>query len=127
MKNTFNIYSSILKTVVSDKVKFSSLQKCVNTGRPLWFVFSGMGSQWPSMGRQMMKFEVFKQSIMSCDAILQCHGVSLYDMIMKGGARIYDECLNSFLGITSIQVISNPFNLPLLSNTAAFIVILTLR
>lgn len=81
-----------------------SLQKCVNTGRPLWYVFSGMGSQWPNMGKQMMKMEAFKRSIMSCDVILQRHGVSLFDIIMNGGDNIYDKCLNSFLGIASIQV-----------------------
>lgn len=81
-----------------------SLQKCVNTGRPLWYVFSGMGSQWPNMGKQMMKMEAFKRSIMSCDAILQRHGVSLFDIIMNGGDNIYNKCLNSFLGIASIQV-----------------------
>ena len=76
----------------------------MNSGRPLWYVFSGMGSQWPNMGRQMMKMESFQRSIRSCDAILTQHGVSVYDIMMKGGEDIYDKCLNSFLGITSIQV-----------------------
>ena len=52
----------------------------------------------------MMKMESFQRSIRSCDAILTQHGVSVYDIMMKGGEDIYDKCLNSFLGITSIQV-----------------------
>jgi hypothetical protein len=68
------------------------------------------------MGRQMMNFEVFKQSVMSSDAILRRHGVALYDMIMKGDSGI-DECLNSFLGITAIQVVLVDL---LLSNTTVF-------
>ncbi|XP_061181837.1 fatty acid synthase-like [Saccostrea echinata] len=91
-------------TILNSMLKCQEVQKCLDTNRPLWYIFSGMGSQWPSMGRKMMQMNIFKQSIMNCDSILQRHGVSLYDVIMKGGDSIYDKCLNSFLGITSIQI-----------------------
>lgn len=41
---------------------------------------------------------------MSCDVILQCYGVFLYDIIMNGGDNVYDKCLNLFFGIVLIQV-----------------------
>ncbi|XP_062605841.1 fatty acid synthase-like [Saccostrea cucullata] len=91
-------------TILNSVLKCQEVQRCLDTNCPLWYIFSGMGSQWPSMGRKMMQMNIFKQSIMNCDSILQSHGVSLYDIIMKGGDSIYDKCLNSFLGITSIQI-----------------------
>lgn len=31
--------------------------------RPIWFVYSGMGSQWPGMGADLMKIPIFAQSV----------------------------------------------------------------
>lgn len=31
--------------------------------RPLWFVYSGMGSQWAGMGAQLMRIPVFAAAI----------------------------------------------------------------
>ncbi|KOB65606.1 Uncharacterized protein OBRU01_16628, partial [Operophtera brumata] len=31
--------------------------------RPLWFVYSGMGSQWPGMGAQLMRMPIFAAAI----------------------------------------------------------------
>ncbi|KOB56154.1 Uncharacterized protein OBRU01_24724, partial [Operophtera brumata] len=31
--------------------------------RPLWFVYSGMGSQWPGMGAQLMRIPIFAAAI----------------------------------------------------------------
>lgn len=31
--------------------------------RPLWFVYSGMGSQWPGMGEQLMRIPIFAAAI----------------------------------------------------------------
>ncbi|KOB63627.1 Uncharacterized protein OBRU01_23155, partial [Operophtera brumata] len=33
--------------------------------RPLWFVYSGMGSQWPGMGAQLMRIPIFAAAIES--------------------------------------------------------------
>lgn len=34
--------------------------------RPLWFVYSGMGSQWAGMGTQLMRIPVFSAAIQRC-------------------------------------------------------------
>lgn len=31
--------------------------------RPLWYVYSGMGSQWPGMGEQLMRIPIFAAAI----------------------------------------------------------------
>lgn len=76
----------------------------METQRPLWFIFSGMGTQWPKMGRQMMQIDMFRTSIMKCDRALRPHGISLYDMIMEGDSKSFDSVTNSFVTIAAIQV-----------------------
>ena len=78
-------------------------QKCPNDVRPTWFVFAGMGTQWPAMGRDMMTIEAFRKSISRSDAVLAPYGINLYDTIMKG-EDVSESILLSFVGIAAIQV-----------------------
>lgn len=80
------------------------LQSCDTADRPVWFVFAGMGTQWYGMGRQMMKIALFKKSILRSDAVLRPYGVTLYNMLTTGGEDVFDDTLNSFVGIAAIQV-----------------------
>lgn len=43
---------------VSESVDYFSGEK-----PPLWFVFSGMGSQWPGMGADLMRIPTFAAAI----------------------------------------------------------------
>lgn len=72
--------------------------------RPICFVFSGMGSQWPGMAKDLMQVEVFRQSIDRCAAALRPHGVNLEDIIVNGTAQTFDNVLNSFVSIAAMQV-----------------------
>ncbi|KRX40198.1 Fatty acid synthase [Trichinella murrelli] len=77
------------------------------TTRPVWFIYSGMGSQWPGMGRDMMEFPMFKEAILRCTAALKNHGitdVNPYDIIMKGENVFENHPLNCFVCISSIQI-----------------------
>lgn len=31
--------------------------------RPIWFMYSGMGSQWPGMGKELMRIPIFAAAI----------------------------------------------------------------
>ncbi|XP_064637682.1 fatty acid synthase-like isoform X2 [Lineus longissimus] len=77
---------------------------CGTEKRPVWYVFSGMGTQWPGMGRDLMDIDVFHQSIMKSDIVLRPYGISLYDLLMKGDEKAFDNTLNSFVGVAAIQV-----------------------
>ncbi|XP_076272609.1 fatty acid synthase 1 [Rhynchophorus ferrugineus] len=75
-----------------------------NETRPVCFVFSGMGSQWAGMARDLMKLDVFKQSIDKCSAALRPHNINLEEIIVKGSAASFDNVLNSFVSIAAMQV-----------------------
>lgn len=72
--------------------------------RPVWFVFSGMGSQWPGMAKDLMRVDVFKNSIKRSSDALKPHGINLEDIIVNGTESTFDNVLNSFISIAAIQV-----------------------
>jgi len=84
-----------------------SIEPATKTGAnkpPVWFVFSGMGSQWSGMGRDLMQFEVFENSIKKSALCLSQHGIDLYDIIMNANDETFDNVLNSFVSIAAVQV-----------------------
>ena len=94
---------SLSSAELAQKVTKVKLQKVTPGERPVWFVFSGMGSQWAGMGKAMMDIEVFRNSIMKSDAILKPYGINLYDMLTSDENH-FTNVVNSIVGITSIQV-----------------------
>lgn len=72
--------------------------------RPVWFVFAGMGSQWPTMGSTLLKIPIIAQSIQKCYNVLKEKGVDLIRIITSNDPKTFDNILNSFVGIAAIQV-----------------------
>ena len=70
----------------------------------MWYVFAGMGTQWPNMGRDLMEMDVFRRSISKSDAVLQKFDIHLIDMLMNSGDETFNDTLNSFVCIVAIQV-----------------------
>ena len=70
----------------------------------MWFVFAGMGTQWPHMGRDLMTLDCFRESIMRSDALLRPYGVQLCDLLMDSQEDTFNDTVNSFVGIAAIQV-----------------------
>ncbi|WAR19700.1 FAS-like protein [Mya arenaria] len=90
-------------TVLNDS-DVAHVQRVTTESRPVWFVFSGMGTQWHGMGKKMMDDGVFKESILRSDGVLQPYGVKLYDLLMNGDDTTFENTVNSFVGIAAIQV-----------------------
>ncbi|XP_045521971.1 fatty acid synthase-like [Pieris brassicae] len=72
--------------------------------RPVWFVYSGMGSQWAGMATQLMRIPVFAAAIQKCHKALEPKGINLTRIITEPDPKIYDNILNSFIGIAAVQI-----------------------
>jgi fatty acid synthase len=72
--------------------------------RPIWFIYSGMGSQWASMAKEMMSVDVFRQAIQKCADVLSIEGIDLVDILTKSDDSKFDNILNSFVSIAAVQV-----------------------
>ncbi|KAG6462008.1 hypothetical protein O3G_MSEX013000 [Manduca sexta] len=72
--------------------------------RPVWFVFSGMGSQWPGMARTLMRLPVFAASIRRSAAALKPHGIDLVHALTDAPDTAFDDVVTSFVSIAAVQV-----------------------
>ena len=66
-----------------------------------------MGSQWPGMGRELMKLPLFAATIEKCHAILAKKGLDLKHIITTEDPSVFDSILHCFVGIAAIQVSSS--------------------
>ncbi|KAL0867964.1 hypothetical protein ABMA27_008631 [Loxostege sticticalis] len=85
-------------SVARDMQYFSGLK------RPVWFVYSGMGSQWAGMATELMRIPVFAAAIEKCHKALEPKGINLTKIITEPDPKIYDNILNSFIGIAAVQI-----------------------
>ncbi|XP_063530101.1 fatty acid synthase-like [Cydia strobilella] len=72
--------------------------------RPIWFMFSGMGSQWAGMARTLLRVPVFAASIARLAAALEPHGVNLLHLITDAPGAAFDDVINSVVSIVAVQV-----------------------
>ena len=72
--------------------------------RPLWFVFSGMGSQWPAMAKGLMDLPVFARSIHRCADILRPYGVDLLHLLLEDDEAALDTTVAPFVSIAAVQI-----------------------
>lgn len=83
---------------------FIHFQHYPGDARPLWFAFSGMGSQWTGMGSSLLQIPIFAAAIDKCQATLKPKGVDVKRIITDNNPKCFDNILNSFVGIAAIQV-----------------------
>jgi fatty acid synthase len=72
--------------------------------RPIVFVYSGMGSQWTTMGKDLLSIPIFREAVENCHRILLPKGINLMEIITSDDPKMFDNILNSFVGIAAIQI-----------------------
>ncbi|KAJ8720393.1 hypothetical protein PYW07_012436 [Mythimna separata] len=72
--------------------------------RPVWFVYSGMGSQWATMGADLMRIPIFAAAIEKCQRALEPKGIDIVNILTNPDKATYDNILHSFVGIAAVQI-----------------------
>lgn len=69
-------------------------------------MMTGMGCQWPGMGLDMMKYDIFAESMKKSAAILKPLGIDLFDILKKDETHLltHRKILPAFVTIAAIQV-----------------------
>ncbi|CAB3365146.1 Hypothetical predicted protein [Cloeon dipterum] len=91
-------------TLTGTDQKVSEVLQWNGEKRPIWYVFSGMGSQWAGMARDLMRIESFQAGIRRCHDALKPHGLDLIDIVTNGDDETFENVLNSFVSIAAVQV-----------------------
>lgn len=89
---------------VLDNSNIKEVHKLTSGRRPIWFVYPGMGSQWPAMGKDLMVFDCFRQSIEKIANILKPFDIQLVDLLVNSTQESFDNIVNTFVAITAIQI-----------------------
>lgn len=63
-----------------------------------------MGSQWHGMGTHLLKLPIFLDSMKKIDAILKPRGIDIMNILTDQNPKLFDNILNSFVGIAAMQV-----------------------
>jgi acyl transferase domain-containing protein/acyl carrier protein len=75
-------------------------------GRGSVFVYAGMGWQWPGMARDLLRSEpLVRARLERCDRLLRpLVGWSLLDLLVSGGAEVWNGAAVAVPGLCAIQV-----------------------
>ncbi|XP_070505893.1 fatty acid synthase-like isoform X1 [Chironomus tepperi] len=104
--NTYRGYGMFINDKTEGKavcVK-QNIQYFNGSRRPVVFVYSGIGSQWLEMGRDLLKIPLFAQSIEKCHDILMNKGINLKNIITSSDEDTFSNVLHSYVGIVTIEI-----------------------
>ncbi|CAG7837444.1 unnamed protein product [Allacma fusca] len=91
--------------ILSESEPEIQIHNCLNHARrPIWFIFTGLGSQWVGMSKDMMSFKTFHDSILKSSQILLENGFDLLKVLETEDTEILENLKNSIVSITSIQI-----------------------
>ncbi|XP_071429466.1 fatty acid synthase [Pithys albifrons albifrons] len=91
-------------TLVGTESDIKEIQQVQASGRPLWYICSGMGTQWKGMGLSLMKLDLFRQSILRSDEALKSTGLKVSDLLLQADENTFDDIVLAFVGLAAIQI-----------------------
>ncbi|EHB09358.1 Fatty acid synthase [Heterocephalus glaber] len=80
------------------------VQQVPSSKRPLWFICSGMGTQWYGMGVSLMHLGGFRDSILRSDEALKPVGLKVSDLLLSTKKNTFDDIVHAFVSLTAIQI-----------------------
>ncbi|XP_070581121.1 fatty acid synthase-like [Ptychodera flava] len=90
--------------ILNSSNEIQEIQQVTNVEkRPIWYIFSGMGTQWQGMGRDLLQLDIFRESVMKSTETLKSTGINVYEMLMDCDEK-YEDVIKSFVGLAVIQV-----------------------
>jgi len=104
--NTYRGYGMFINDATENKAICTkrNIQYFNGTRRPIVFVYSGIGSQWVEMGRDLMKISLFADSIEKSHYILSKKGIDLKKIITSADETTFDNVMYSYVGIVAIEI-----------------------
>ncbi|XP_070528538.1 fatty acid synthase-like isoform X3 [Cardiocondyla obscurior] len=82
----------------------NKIERSLYIKKPIYFIFSGLESQWFSMSRSLIKFPVFIEAIRKCDNALKSYGILLTDVLTSNKENIFNNIINLLLGFIGTQI-----------------------
>lgn len=74
------------------------------TKRPIAFLYSGVGSQWLGMGKDLMKIPIIADAVENCHKILVSKSLNLKEIITSIDLKTFTNTLHTFVGVAAIQI-----------------------
>uniref|UniRef100_A0A665X8P4 Fatty acid synthase n=1 Tax=Echeneis naucrates TaxID=173247 RepID=A0A665X8P4_ECHNA len=91
-------------TLIGSQSDIMEVQQTQASARQLWYVCSGMGTQWAGMGRSLMQLPDFSESILRSDAALKDTGLVVSQMLMEADDTTFEDTVHAFVGLAAIQI-----------------------
>ncbi|XP_036196044.1 fatty acid synthase [Myotis myotis] len=91
-------------TVLGGEDSGQEVQQVPAGQRPLWFICSGMGTQWRGMGLSLMRLACFRDSILRSDEVVKPLGLQVSELLLSTDEATFDDTVNAFVSLTAIQI-----------------------
>ncbi|XP_046888952.1 fatty acid synthase isoform X1 [Hypomesus transpacificus] len=91
-------------SLIGSPTDVMEVQQGQATPRPLWYICSGMGTQWGGMGRSMMQLPAFRESILRSDTALKDTGLVVSRLLMDADESTFEDTVHAFVALAAIQI-----------------------
>ncbi|XP_075072878.1 fatty acid synthase [Mixophyes fleayi] len=91
-------------TLVGTESDIKEIQQTQASGRPLWYICSGMGTQWKGMGHSLMNLDAFRESILRSDEALKGTGLKVSELLLHADDSTFEDTVHAFVGLAAIQI-----------------------
>uniref|UniRef100_A0A7N9B0T0 Fatty acid synthase n=1 Tax=Mastacembelus armatus TaxID=205130 RepID=A0A7N9B0T0_9TELE len=90
--------------LIGPQSDITEVQQVQASARPLWYICSGMGTQWAGMGRSLMQLPEFRESILRSDSALKETGLVVSRLLMEADDATFEDTVHAFVGLAAIQI-----------------------